>query len=70
MKKMKLYRYVGKNGHVTTQVLLDDVKHYVYYKLDANDNKILTNGEIQLYSITVPEEELSLWTEIDDNGQQ
>lgn len=69
MKKIKLYRYVGRNGHVTTQVLLDGIKHYIYYKLDADDNKILTNGEIQIHSITVPEEELSLWTEINDKGQ-
>lgn len=69
MKKIKLYRYVGRNGHVTTQVLLDGIKHYIYYKLDADDNKILTNGEIQAHSITVPEEELSLWTEINDKGQ-
>ena len=33
MRKTKLYRYVGRNGIVTTPVLLDDIKHYVYYIL-------------------------------------
>ena len=69
MKKAKLYRYVGRNGIVTTPVLLDDIKHYVYYHLTAEDAKILTNGEIKTYSTNVPEDELSQWHEIDDLGQ-
>ena len=31
MKKLKLYRYVGRNGIVTTTVFLDDIKHYLYF---------------------------------------
>lgn len=66
MKKTKLYRYVGRNGSVTTPVLLDDIKHYLYYHISADDKKILTNGEIKFYSIDIPAEDLPFWSEIDD----
>lgn len=69
MKIMKLYRYVGRNGIVTTPVLLDDIKHYVYYSLKASNEKILTNGIEKRYFVEIPEEELNLWREIDDIGQ-
>lgn len=68
MKKIKLYRYVGRNGSVTTPVLLDDIKHYVYYHLSADETKILTNGEKKAYAIDVPEEELGQWREIKEEG--
>ena len=68
MKKIKLYRYVGRNGSVTTPVLLDDIKHYVYYHLSADETKILTNGEKKVYAIDVPEEELDQWREIKEEG--
>ena len=68
MKKIKLYRYVGRNGLITSPVLLDDIKHYVYYSLSAEEGKILTNGEERRYYTTIPEEELSDWHEIEDIG--
>ena len=68
MKKIKLYRYVGRNGSVTTPVLLDDIKHYIYYHLSADETKILTNGEKKVYAIDVPEEELDQWREIKEEG--
>jgi hypothetical protein len=69
MKKIKLYRYVGRNGIVTTPVLLDDIKHYIYYRLSAEEGKILTNTEKKVYFIDIPEEELQDWHEINDAGQ-
>lgn len=66
MKKLKLYRYVGRNGIVTTTVFLDDIKHYLYYHLEADEMKILTNGEVKVKMIDIPEEELSDWYEIDE----
>lgn len=68
MKKTKLYRYVGRNGTVTTPVLLDDIKHYIYYHLSADEGKILTNGEINTFATDVPEDELWLWKEIKEEG--
>lgn len=69
MKKSKMYRYAGRNGIVTTPVLLDGITHYVYYSLAAGNGKILTNGKEKTYFIQVPEEEISFWKEIDDIGQ-
>ena len=51
MTKTKLYRYSGRNGILTTSILLDDIKHYVVYELKASSGKILTNGEIRVYNI-------------------
>jgi phosphatidate phosphatase PAH1 len=67
MKKIKFYRYVGRNGYITSKILLDDIKHYNYFHLIADNGKKLTNGELILSSAMVPEEEVSLWYEIDDN---
>jgi hypothetical protein len=68
MKTVKLYRYVGRNGSVTTPVLLDDIKHYVYYRLSADENKMLTDGNQIVYAADVPEEEVHLWKEIEEEG--
>lgn len=68
MKKTKLYRYVGRNGTVTTPVLLDDIKHYIYYHLAADEGKILTNGEIKTFATDIPEEDLNLWKEVEEEG--
>lgn len=70
MRKTKMYRYIGHNGIVTTPVLLDEIKHYVYYSLVADNNKILTNGIDKKYFVEVSEDELHLWREIDDVGQK
>ena len=70
MRKVKMYRYIGSNGIVTTPVFLEDVKHYSYYSLSADNKKILTNGVETKYFVDVSEEEVSLWREIDDIGQE
>lgn len=67
MTKTKLYRYSGRNGILTTSILLDDIKHYVVYELKASSGKILTNGGIKVYNIIVEEEEVGKWFEVDDN---
>jgi hypothetical protein len=36
------------------------------FTLVADQGKILTNGEITTYSITVEEDEIKLWREISD----
>ena len=45
MQKINRYRYLGKNGIVTTSVLLDGNKPIYMYRLIADPGKILTNGE-------------------------
>ncbi len=66
MTKIKMYRYLGRNGILTTRVLLDGINHIVVYNLTADEGKILTNGEVELKSITVEEDEVVSWNEITD----
>ena len=64
MIKKKMYRYSGRNGILTTPILLDDIKHYVVYELKAESGKILTNGVDTAYGIIVEEEEIGEWFEV------
>ena len=66
MTKVKMYRYLGRNGIITSPVLLDKVEPIVMYELRAATGKILTNGVKSLKSTLVFEDELKDWTEIDD----
>ena len=66
MIKTKMYRYLGRNGIITSPVLLDKVEPIVMYELHAGVNKMLTNGEKTLKSTLVFEDELKDWIEIDD----
>ena len=66
MIKSKMYRYLGRNGIITSPVLLDKVEPIVMYELRASSGKLLTNGEKSLKSTLVFEDELKDWIEIDD----
>lgn len=70
MKKIKMYKYIGQNGIITTSVLLNGISHIDFYYLTADKDKILTNGEIQVKSISIPIDEIGEWTEIDKLGQE
>lgn len=66
MTRKKLYRYLGRNGILTTRVLIDGVKYVQMYELIAGPGKILTNGEEQVYSVIVDETASKQWKEIAD----
>jgi hypothetical protein len=66
MTKTKMYRYLGRNGIITSPVLLDKVEPIVMYELIAAEGKVLINGEKSLKSTLVFEDEMKDWTEIDD----
>lgn len=66
MTKIKMYRYLGRNGIITSPVLLDKVEPIVMYELRAANGKLLTNGEKSLKSTLVFEDEMKDWIEIDD----
>ncbi len=66
MTKYKKYKYLGRNGVLVTRILIDGVNHIPMTTLIADEGKILTNGEITTYSITVENESLSEWKEIAD----
>lgn len=66
MIKKKMYRYLGRNGILTTYVLLDGISHIPMVELKAANGYILTNGEMKVYATTVEENEVHLWYEIVD----
>ena len=65
MKKINRYRYLGKNGILTTSVLLEGNEPIYMYRLIADEGKILTNGEIYTYEVEIFSEDLNKWTEED-----
>ena len=66
MTKFKQYKYLGRNGVLVTRILIDGVNSIPMMTLKADEGKILTNGEITTYSITVELDEINLWREIPD----
>lgn len=67
MIKKNLYRYVGRNGIITSLVYLEDTKYFPMMRLIANEGKILTNGETTTKSIDIFVEDLDKWTEVKDD---
>lgn len=65
----KMYRYIGRNGNITSEVLLISTEAIPMFRLRASQGKILTNGFKKVYSVIVFEDEVKDWTEIDDVGQ-
>ena len=68
MTKTKMYRYLGRNGILTTKIHLDGISYIPMVALKAAPGKILTDGERTCYAITVEAEEADLWREITDNN--
>ena len=66
MIKKDLYRYIGRNGIITSLVHLENAKYYPMYRLIADEDKLLTDGELKVKSIDIFAEDLSKWTEIED----
>lgn len=64
MKITNLYRYHGEGGTVDTLVLLP-MEHEDMYRLEAEEGKMLTNGEITETVIDIPKADLERWSEID-----
>ena len=66
MTKNIVYRYLGRNGIITSPILLEGNAPIKMYRLIANENKALTNGETIIKMIDVFAEDLDKWTEIDE----
>ena len=62
----KMYRYLGRNGILTTRILIDGVDHIPMVELTADKGKILSNGYTTTYSIVVSENDVQSWREIAD----
>ena len=66
MKKTKMYRYLGRNGVITSPILLENIEPIKMYSLKASDGKLLTNGEEKVKTKMVFADELEDWYEIDE----
>lgn len=66
MITQKMYRYLGRNGNITTAIKLEEIAPIPMVQLQAEKGKVLTNGIKKAYSIIIFEDELSDWEEIDD----
>lgn len=66
MKKIKAYRYIGRNGILTTRILIDGATNIPMMELIADSGKILTDGNTKTHSVTVEIDDVSNWEEIAD----
>lgn len=66
MRKELLYTYLGTNGTITSPVHLEDIYYVRKLKLTADRGKVLTNGDIETYSVIIAEDELDRWREISE----
>ena len=64
MTKSKIYRYLGRNGMVTTPILLEGASPIVMYRLMADEGMILSNGQTHARMIDVFDDEVENWFEI------
>lgn len=66
MTKKNLYRYVGRNGIITSLVYLEDAKFFPMFRLIADENKVLTDGIVKIKSVDIFADDLDQWQEIDE----
>lgn len=66
MIKKNLYRYLGRNGMITSEVLLEGINHIAMYYLKASEGHALTNGEKIVQHTSIFAEDLENWKEIID----
>ena len=64
MVKINKYRYLGRNGMITTQVRLDGVEPILMYVLTADNGKMLYNGERYTKSTEICADDLNQWQEV------
>ena len=62
----KMYRYLGRNGNITSPIKLEKIDPIPMIQLKAKPGHILTDGVRKVYSVIIFEDELVNWTEIPD----
>lgn len=71
MKTEVMYRYLGTNGIIDSPVHLEDIYYTRRLHLIADEGKKLTrDGTTLVSSAFIAEEELPLWREVNDPGQE
>lgn len=66
MVSEKMYRYLGRNGIITSPVLLENISPIPMQRLMASAGKMLTDGRRTVKEILVFNDEVAQWTEIDE----
>ena len=66
MTSRKIYRYLGRNGILTTYILIEGANYIPLVELTADKGKVLTNGEKTVYAVVVEESDVNSWSEIAD----
>lgn len=61
-----IYKYLGTNGIIESPVHLENIYSIQLYKLIADENKILTDGNQIKKMVLIPIEDIDKWKEIDD----
>lgn len=64
MKTRKLYKYIGRNGSITSPIFLEDAKRIDLIELRADSGKLLRNGDTVRSSVIVYIDDVSEWTEV------
>jgi hypothetical protein len=54
---------------ILSPVHLEDTYYIRKLSLSADKGCVLTNGEIYRKHVTIPEQDLNLWIEVEDLGQ-
>lgn len=65
MTKQVLYKYLGTNGVIESPVHLEDIYYVRINVLTASEGKILTDGTSFKKVVRCSDDEISLWSEID-----
>jgi len=67
MIKQVMYRYLGTNGTLETPIHLEGIYYTRFFNLFASSGKKLTDGTRYVsYARVNDEDELALWSEVDD----
>lgn len=66
----KIFRYLGRNGTITTPIILENIAPIPMVNLIAEKGKILTDGHRKTYQVNIFEDEVNNWYEIDDDKEK
>lgn len=70
MTKTPMYTYLGTNGTICSHVYLEGVYHIKKWRLTSDIGKLLTtDNEHFTCTVTVPENEIGQWFEVDENSK-
>lgn len=70
MTKQTIYVYLGTNGTIESPVHLEDIYYTRKVRLMADAGYTLTNGKDFRLIVTVPEDDIDSWKEIELSGEE